>query len=52
MVAAEAVFSIGMVSPSLSSGPLAGALSGGLTATNTSPSGVAERNSTVEPLGS
>ncbi len=51
-VAAAAVESRPMVSPSRSSGVSAGSSAGGLSATNTSPSGVAVRSSAVLPRGS
>ena len=50
-VAAARVSSRPMVSPSLSNGAFASTGLGGLTETNTSPSGVAERNSAVVPRG-
>ncbi|CAG6931523.1 hypothetical protein PICSAR10_04136 [Mycobacterium avium subsp. paratuberculosis] len=50
-VAAARVAGSPMVSPALSSGALGSAGTGGLIATNTSPSGVAERSSAVLPTG-
>ncbi|CPV94052.1 Uncharacterised protein [Mycobacteroides abscessus] len=51
-VAAAVVESRPIVSPSASNGPSAEAPTGGRIDTKTSPSGVAERNSAVLPLGS
>lgn len=51
-VAAAVVESSPMVSPSFSNGVATLAAGGGLIATNTSPSGVADRNSAVLPCGS
>ena len=50
-VAAAVVSLMPMVSPSSSSAALADAPAGGLTAMKTSPSGVADRSSTVVPFG-
>ena len=51
-VAAAAVESRPMVSPLCNIGSSAGSLAEGFSATNTSPSGVAVRNSAVVPRGS
>jgi hypothetical protein len=51
-VAAAVVASSPMVSPFFSSGAPGSAGLGGLSATNTSPSGVADRSSAVLPFGS